>query len=118
MVSRLPWSKELPRLWIATMRPTPVMIPVNMALFSQRLRPAMGRADKAGLKEVASPDSGHDTQIGPQAVGRAKLEVHRLRKLGNRTKTGHAAALAYQFRGQVDQKLIDQVFADQRPVEL
>ena len=33
MVSRLPWSEELPRLWIATMRPMPVMIPVNMQYF-------------------------------------------------------------------------------------
>jgi hypothetical protein len=37
MVSRLPWSKELPRLWIATMRPTPVMIPVNMSYFRREM---------------------------------------------------------------------------------
>jgi hypothetical protein len=37
MVSRLPWSKELPRLWIATMRPTPVMIPVNMQYFRREM---------------------------------------------------------------------------------
>ena len=35
MVRRLPWSEELPWLWMATMRPKPVMIPVNMGLFSQ-----------------------------------------------------------------------------------
>jgi hypothetical protein len=37
MVSRLPWSKELPRRWIATMRPTPVMIPVNMRYFRREM---------------------------------------------------------------------------------
>jgi hypothetical protein len=38
MVRRLPWSEELPRLWTATMRPKPVIIPVNIAIFSQTLR--------------------------------------------------------------------------------
>jgi len=38
-VSRLPWCEVLPRLWMATMRPTPVMIPVNMQLFWQGFEP-------------------------------------------------------------------------------
>jgi hypothetical protein len=42
MVSCLPWSEELPRLWMATMRPKPVMIPVNMRLFSQGKLPELG----------------------------------------------------------------------------
>ena len=33
MVRRLPWLKELPRSWTAVMRPTPVMIPVNILYF-------------------------------------------------------------------------------------
>ena len=37
MVSRLPWSKELPRARRSAMRPTPVMMPVNIGVFSQGL---------------------------------------------------------------------------------
>jgi hypothetical protein len=32
----LPWSEELPWLWMATMRPKPVMIPVNMGYCLRR----------------------------------------------------------------------------------
>jgi hypothetical protein len=71
MLRRLPWVEELPRACTATMRPTPVMIPVNMPLFSQGL----GRLDRSGLqfpdsKGVATRDSGQDTQVRPQQLGR------------------------------------------------
>jgi hypothetical protein len=36
-VSRLPWFNELPRLWTATMRPKPVMIPVNIEYFRREM---------------------------------------------------------------------------------
>jgi hypothetical protein len=49
MVRRLPWSKELPRSWTAAMRPTPVMIPVNISSFSQGLdRIEDRRSEKPG----------------------------------------------------------------------
>jgi hypothetical protein len=34
----LPWCKERPRSWMATIRPTPVMIPVNIAVYFRRLK--------------------------------------------------------------------------------
>ena len=53
-VSRLPkrapargFADGLPRSWTAAMRPTPVMIPVNIRLFSQSMAPSLaaGRAN-------------------------------------------------------------------------
>jgi hypothetical protein len=75
MVSRLPWCEELPRLWMATMRPTPVMIPVNMTLFSQgfggywRLTPIT-----PGLKLIAPSHVSPYPQVITHHVSRYKLQ--------------------------------------------
>ena len=73
MLRRLPWVEELPRAWTATMRPTPVMIPVNMQVFSQGL----GRLDGPGAQFldsecVVTGDAGQDAQVRPQQLGRLK----------------------------------------------
>jgi hypothetical protein len=55
MLSRLPWSKELPRAWRAAMRPTPVMMPVNIRVFSQGLEVLSGRLSSADREIGAGP---------------------------------------------------------------
>jgi hypothetical protein len=50
MLSRLPWDEELPRSWTAAMRPTPVMIPVNIRGFSQNARPAFAGCARTAPK--------------------------------------------------------------------
>jgi hypothetical protein len=55
MVRRLPWSEELPRLWMATMRPKPVMIPVNMPPFSQGIGRPRDEARKGPEKIPLNP---------------------------------------------------------------
>src|SRR6185369_2879291 len=113
MVRRLPCCKELPRSWTAAMRPTPVMIPVNMAVFSQEWKDRPFR-----LELVAAGNACDQPQVGTDFVAAKEFEPHDLRQVGQRAEVRHLTPLAHQFGSQIDEQFVDQPFADQRSIEL
>src|SRR5574343_387638 len=119
MVMRLPWVKELPRSWTAAMRPTAVMIPVNIPLFSQGMgRPAAPGSENRGSEAVTSPDLGPQAQVRADAGAVQEFEFHRFVECGQRPDVHHAPPGTQQLGGQVDQELVHQALAHQRAVEL
>src|ERR1700757_2827986 len=118
MLSRLPWDEELPRSWTAAMRPTPVMIPVNIPPFSQRCGGGSGRTSKP----VAPGDPGNDSQVGADGFEGGEFERQRVVELGERAAgmglAGDAQTVADELGGQIQKQLVDKAFAYQGTVEL
>src|ERR1700753_3676697 len=100
MLSRLPWEEELPRSWTAAMRPTPVMIPVNIGAFSQR----SGAAPDSARKAVPAGHPGDDPQVGADRLEGAEFEGLHLGQRGQRAAdvgpAGDPKAVADEFRRQ------------------
>ena len=97
MVRRLPWDKELPSAWMAAMRPTPVMIPVNIGCYFRRLSQlGAGKAHlnllKLGLgckhsesltcferlKLTPPTHPGYDAQVITHTLRRLKIQLQRV----------------------------------------
>ena len=62
------YEKLVPRLWMATMRPTPVMIPVNMLLFSQGFE-AFGQ-ERSLTRHSSAIKTDHAPQHAPVCASR------------------------------------------------
>src|SRR6478736_1737542 len=101
MLRRLPWEEELPRSWTAAMRPTPVMIPVNICAFSQRC----GGRPARRLKLVPAGDPGDDSQVGADRLEGPEFERHGLAQRRQRAMrkgpAGDAEGVADELRRQV-----------------
>jgi hypothetical protein len=74
MVRRLPWVEELPSALTATMRPKPVMIPVNILIFSQGTGPFCPRSPinvyDCHLGESVGPQNpGHNSNVWADCFG-------------------------------------------------
>ena len=97
------------------MRPTPVMMPVNMrAIVAAPRRPRRRRREG-----VTAGDAGEQAQVGADARRRRRMRSRaRCVEPLERPERGQAAAAPSSLRREVDQQLVDQAFAQQRAVEL
>ena len=67
---------------MAAMRPTPVMIPVNISVFSQGMTPSTGATAKFRELETVSPwNPGPDSQIRANLGCFLKFQLNSLRQV-------------------------------------
>src|SRR5690349_17337272 len=100
MVRRLPCDAPVPSGSAATMRPRPVMMPVNMAWI------------------VSGQRARDEAQVGVDALDAHEAQLDAVVQRRERPEGGELAADAEQLRRHVHEELVDEPFAHQRAVEL
>src|SRR2546426_10419294 len=105
MVRRLPWASP-PSGCASPMRPTPLMMPVNMPRLSQR------------LEVCAAVGAGDQAQVFANAVDAHPFELQGVVQRCERAKGRHLAAGTEELGREVDEELVDQPFANEGAIEL